>query len=103
MASCFQILISLQHFRYDVNSIDLMIRMGLVNVLIERLELKTKDMFEVHNTASGVRNDSSNSDTDDEMESTNPKRPKIDIDAVNFIVRVTINYFIFFFQNELVE
>lgn len=63
-----------------------MIRMGLVNVLIERLEFKTKDMLEVHNTASGIRNDSSNSDTDDEMESNNPKRPKIDMGAVNMIV-----------------
>lgn len=39
----------LQHFRYDSYGIDLMIRMGLLNVLIQRLDLKTKDMKEEHN------------------------------------------------------
>lgn len=56
-----------------------MIRMGLMNVLIERLELKTKDLSEVHEMLQ--RKPPSKKtlwDSDDDTESYNPKRPKID-------------------------
>lgn len=38
----------MQNFSYDNNSIDLMIRMRLVNVLIERLDLNLKDVTDTH-------------------------------------------------------
>lgn len=42
------ILIGLQSFKYDNISIDLMIKIGLVNVLVERLDLSTRDLSETH-------------------------------------------------------
>lgn len=42
------ILIGLQNFRYDNNSIDQMIRVGLVSVLVERLGISTRDLSETH-------------------------------------------------------
>lgn len=42
------ILMGLQNFRYDNNSIDQMISVGLVSVLVERLERLTRDMSETH-------------------------------------------------------
>lgn len=79
-------MIGLQHFRYDNISIDLMISMGLVNVLIERLELNTKELTESHNTSMVKNNDCKKSlSADDENEISNPKRAKIDFGPATFI------------------
>lgn len=79
-----QILTGLQYFRYDSQGIDLMIRMGLLNVLIQRLDLKTKDMKEEHNE-NRLPDDSAEPDvsgTDDEADDgstgqSDAKRPRI--------------------------
>lgn len=57
-----------------------MIRMGLMNVLIERLELKTKDLTEVHEMLEGkiITSKKTLWDSNDESESCNAKRPKIE-------------------------
>lgn len=80
----FQILKGLQHFRYDNLSTDLMIHMGLMNVLINRLELGIKDLKETHNTdrqktssCSGITM-RERDDDDDDIEMTFPKRVKME-------------------------
>lgn len=66
-----------------------MIRMGLVHMLIKRLELYTKDLTETHNTNTLKKNDVKKSmrdeDDDDEMEAVNAKRVKIDYSPNRFI------------------
>lgn len=78
-SACFQILKGLQHFRYDNLSTDLMITMGLMNVLINRLELGIKDLKETHSTD---RKNSTNTmrdrDDDDDIDMTFPKRVKME-------------------------
>lgn len=75
-------------------SIDLMIRMGLVHMLIKRLELNTKDLTESHNTNTLKNKDVKKSlrdddDTDDEADAVVAKRVKIDYSPNRFIpVRV---------------
>lgn len=58
------ILIALQNFRYDNNSIDQMIRIGLVSVLVERLGISTRDLSETHVKRVMKRRPSSSSSTD---------------------------------------
>lgn len=61
-----------------------MIRMGLVHMLIKRLEIYTKDMTEPHNTNTLKRNDVKRSlmdddnDDDDDDDEVLAKRVKID-------------------------
>lgn len=90
-----QILIGLQHFRYDNMSIDLMIRMGLVNVLIKLLDLKTKDLSETHESTVLKKIDSKRSflkDSDDDADAiVSPKKMKIDCCSTKFI---PVNIFI---------
>lgn len=38
----------MQHFVYDSISIDLMIKIGLINVMVERLDMYTRDMANEH-------------------------------------------------------
>lgn len=68
-------------------SIDLMIRMGLVNVLIKLLDLKTKDLSETHDTDIFKQNDSKRqSDSDDDADNiVNHKKIKIDFSPPKFI------------------
>lgn len=71
-----------------------MIRMGLLNVLIQRLDLKTKDMKEEHNENSkpdnSIEQDNSGSDEDegDDVGMSNPKRARIVGDEANTNVRI---------------
>lgn len=69
-----------------------MIRMGLVHMLIKRLELNTKDLTESHNTSTLKKNDGKKSlrdEDDDDMDAISAKRPKIDFSPPTFIpVRV---------------
>ncbi|KAJ6637654.1 hypothetical protein Bhyg_10385 [Pseudolycoriella hygida] len=75
------ILFGLQSFRYDNISIDLMIKMRLVNVLIERLDSNLKDLTETHDKkvkrteTAFVSHVVSNpqDDSDDELEKINSK------------------------------
>lgn len=66
----FQILFGLQSFRYDNISIDLMIKMRLVNVLIERLDLNLKDLTESHDKKlkRPATNESTDTENNDESE-----------------------------------
>lgn len=70
-------------------SIDLMIRMGLVHMLIKRLELNTKDLTEAHNKNTLKNNDVKKSlrdeDDDEEMDAVVAKRVKIDYSPNRFI------------------
>lgn len=71
-----------------------MIRMGLVHMLIKRLELNTKDLTESHNTSTLLKRDVKKSlrdddDDDDEADAVVAKRVKIDYSPNRFIpVRV---------------
>lgn len=66
-----------------------MIRMGLVHMLIKRLELNTKDLSEGHNKNALKNNDVKRSlrdeDDDDEMDEMVAKRVKIDYSPNRFI------------------
>lgn len=78
----FQILKGLQHFRYDNLSTDLMISMGLMNVLINRLEMGIKDLKETHSTdrqkTSSNRIATRERDDDDDIDMAFPKRVKME-------------------------
>lgn len=77
-------------------SIDLLIRMGLVHMLIKRLELNIKDLSESHNKNTFKNNYVKRSlredcdDADDEIDYVAAKRVKIDYISSRFIpVRAT--------------
>lgn len=65
-------------------SIDLLIKMGLVNVLIKQLEINIKDLNEPHNSAMKNKKRSMEDDEDDD-ESDSAKRAKIDFHSPNFM------------------
>lgn len=63
-------------------STDVLIQLGLLNVLIYRLELYTKDLSEVHNINEDKCDDDDKSgdrDDDYEMDINFPKRVKLDL------------------------
>lgn len=66
-----------------------MIRMGLVHMLIKRLDSNTKDLTESHSKNTLKRNDVKKSlrdeDDDDEVDAVNAKRAKIDYSPNRFI------------------
>lgn len=69
----------MQSFRYDNISIDLMIKMRLVNVLIERLDLNLKDLTETHDKKlKRTSTVDTNADTDNANDETKEKE---DFDA----------------------
>lgn len=73
-----------------------MIQMGLLNVLINRLDINTKDLPEVHNIDETKNNDLKRLDRDDdyEMDINFPKRVKLEITPPSFVpVRATLNQF----------
>lgn len=78
------ILIGLQSFKYDNISIDLMIKIGLINVLIERLDINTRDLNENHSKKIVSKRSANNSNKDanageeEEVRSNTPKRMKVD-------------------------
>lgn len=91
-----QILFGLQSFRYDNMSIDLMIKMRLVNVLIERLDLNLKDLTETHDKklkrtipADNIDNDDANDTSHEEEECDTPtlKKMKLDYFPITMNVR----------------
>lgn len=70
-----------------------MIRMGLVHMLIKRLEINTENLTESHNTSilkkNNVKKSLRDDDDDDEMDAVLAKRVKIDYSPNRFIpVRV---------------
>lgn len=71
-------MIGLQHFRYDNMSTDLMIHMGLLNVLINRLETSIKGVKETHNTDGSKSSVAARAREDDDIEMTFPKRVKME-------------------------
>ena len=74
----FQILILFQSFKYDSISIDLLIKMGLVNVLVERLGMNTRDLTETH-TKKVIKTENVRNGNDDMAQNEiNPKRLKTD-------------------------
>lgn len=78
----------LKNFRYDNMSMDLMIQMGLMTVLINRLEISIKDLKETHNTEDKMHNESIRSrDDDDDMEMIFPKRIKMEFSPPRYIPR----------------
>lgn len=94
------ILIGLQSFKYDNISIDLMIKIGLVNVLVERLDLSTRDLSETHAkrvtkrsnvdvdaVAIGTTVDDADDQTVEELLPNSSKRMKVDF----FRSRVSLN------------
>lgn len=82
----FQILIGIKNFRYDNMSMDLMIHMGLLNVLVNRLETSIKDLKETHNTDKQKGKESARARVDDEdIESIFRKRIKMDFSPPRFI------------------
>lgn len=81
----------LKNFRYDNMSMDLMIQMGLMTVLINRLEISIKDLKETHNTDPNKKNNDSmrERDDDDENDMNFPKRIKMEFSPPRYIpVRV---------------
>lgn len=76
-------------------SIDLLIAMGLVNVLIKQLELNIKDLNEPHNTTAKSENKRQiEKDDDDDDDSENSKRTKIDFNSPSFMpVRAAVAHF----------
>ncbi|XP_037028939.1 uncharacterized protein LOC119069138 [Bradysia coprophila] len=87
------ILFGLQNFRYDNNSIDLMIKMRLVNVLIERLDLNLKDLTETHDkklkrtsTADPVDTEVAIDKGRDDEDSDTPTVKKMKLDYFPFTV-----------------
>lgn len=71
----------MQSFRYDNISIDLMIKMRLVNVLIERLDLNLKDLSESHDrklkrSSTGDGTETENIDESEQQENLEPSPPK---------------------------
>lgn len=95
------ILIGLQSFKYDNISIDLMIKIGLVNVLVERLDLSTRDLSETHakrvtkrsnfdvdSVAVGTNGDDADGDRCAEELPTSSKRMKVDF----YRSRVGLNF-----------
>lgn len=66
-------------------STDLMIHMGLLNVLIKRLETGIKDLKETHNTARSTTNNVRPRDGDDDIDIIFPKRVKIECSPPRFI------------------
>lgn len=81
-----QILIGLQHFRYDNMSTDLMIQMGLLNVLINRLETSIKDLKEEHEIDRYRVSKDRVRDDDSDTEMIFPKRVKIEFTPPRFIL-----------------
>lgn len=80
----FQILMGLKNFQYDNMSMDLMIQMGLMHVLINRLEISTKDLKESHNEEK--RNEfMKGRDDDDDIEMIFPKRIKMEFSPPRYI------------------
>lgn len=66
-------------------SIDLLISMGLVNVLIKQLEVNITNLNEPHNTA--TKNDKKRKieEDEDDDDSDNSKRAKIDFNSPSFM------------------
>lgn len=78
----------MQHFRYDNLSTDLMIKMGLMNVLIDRLQSSIEDLEEEHFVDAlkplemdSDKNDDGSDGGEDDADGNAPesKRFKIDI------------------------
>lgn len=91
-----QILVGLQHFRYDNMSTDLMIRMGLLNMLIDRLEANIKDLKESHNIDYYKKEDRivrPREMDDDEMDGNFPKRIKMEFSPPRFQSVSALNSF----------
>lgn len=67
-------------------STDLMIHMGLLNVLINRLGLSIKDLKESHSTERQKTNETTRTrdDDDDDIEMTFPKRVKMEFTPPRF-------------------
>lgn len=66
-------------------SIDLLIAMGLVNVLIKQLEVNIKDLNEPHSTSPKSENKRPMEDDEDDDDSDNSKRAKIDFNSPSFM------------------
>lgn len=76
----------LKNFRYDNMSMDLMIHMGLMTVLINRLEISIKDLKESHNTDQRKHNESVRArDDDDDIDMIFPKRVKMEFSPPRYI------------------
>lgn len=87
----------MQHFRYDNLSTDLMIKMGLMNVLIDRLQSSIKDLEEEHFVDAlkplemdTDKNDGS-SDSSDDTEENAPETKRFKIDIVPLQMPVSIS------------
>lgn len=85
-----QILIGLQSFKYDNISIHLMIKIGLIDVLIERLDSKTKELTEIHVKKTRKHsdiNDSNNSSMNDSFieDHFKLKRMKVDYNPLLYV------------------
>lgn len=75
-------------------STDLMIHMGLLNVLINRLETSIRDLKESHNTENQKIKDKSNArDDDDDIEMIFPKRVKMEFTPPRYIPVSVTNLF----------
>lgn len=84
----------LQHFRYDNLSTDLMIHMGLMNVLINRLEMGIKDLKEAHNTnRQKTSNTMRERDDDDDIDMSFPKRVKMEFLPPRYVCIYDIGLF----------
>lgn len=66
-------------------STDLMIHMGLLNVLIKRLETGIKDLKETHTMERSTTNNVRPRDGDDDIDVIFPKRVKIECSPPRYI------------------
>lgn len=83
----------LKNFRYDNMSMDLMIQMGLMHVLINRLEISIKDLKESHNTDQEKKTElmRGRDDDDDDIDMMFPKRIKMEFSPPRYI---PVSYFL---------
>ncbi|XP_031631636.1 uncharacterized protein LOC116345956 [Contarinia nasturtii] len=82
------ILTGIKYFRYDNMSMDLMIHMGLMNVLVNRLGTSIKDLKETHNTDQKKSKDAVRPrDDDEDIEMIFRKRVKMEFSPPRFIPR----------------
>lgn len=78
-------MIGIKNFRYDNVSMDLMIHMGLLNVLVNRLETSIKDLKESHNDKQKGKDAARARDDDEDIELMFRKRIKMDFSPPRFI------------------